>query len=38
MLSRIEQTNDQRALYGSFARNRKKSLETEEGRALLQRS
>ncbi len=31
---RIEQTNDQRALYGSFARNRKKSLETEEGRAL----
>ncbi len=32
---RIEQTNDQRALYGSFARNRKKSLQTEEGRALL---
>ena len=31
---RIEQTNDQRALYGSFARNRKKSLQTEEGRAL----
>ncbi|AGF95730.1 Membrane alanine aminopeptidase N [Methanosarcina mazei Tuc01] len=31
---RIEQTNDQRALYGSFARNRKKSLETEEGRVL----
>jgi aminopeptidase N len=32
---RIEQANDQRALYGSFARNRKKSLETEEGRALM---
>jgi len=31
---RIEQTNDQRALYGSFARNRKKSLQTEGGRAL----
>lgn len=31
---RIEQTNDQRALYGSFARNRKKSLQTEEGRSL----
>ena len=31
---RIEQANDQRALYGSFARNRKKSLQTEEGRAL----
>jgi len=31
---RIEQTNDQRALYGSFARNRKKSLQTEEGRTL----
>jgi aminopeptidase N len=31
---RIEQTNDQRALYGSFARNRKKALQTEEGRAL----
>jgi aminopeptidase N len=31
---RIEQTNDQRALYGSFARNRKKSLQTEEGRVL----
>jgi len=31
---RIEQTNDQRALYGSFARNRKKSLQTEEGRKL----
>jgi aminopeptidase N len=31
---RIEQANDQRALYGSFARNRKKSLQTKEGRAL----
>ncbi|AKB51937.1 Membrane alanine aminopeptidase N [Methanosarcina barkeri str. Wiesmoor] len=31
---RIEQANDQRALYGSFARNRKKSLQTEEGRVL----
>jgi aminopeptidase N len=31
---RIEQTNDQRALYGSFARNRKKSLQTEGGRVL----
>jgi aminopeptidase N len=31
---RIEQGNDQRALYGSFAHNRKKSLQTEEGRAL----
>ncbi|MCQ1535629.1 M1 family metallopeptidase [Methanosarcina sp. KYL-1] len=32
---RIEQTNDQRALFGSFARNRKKSLQTEEGRTFL---
>lgn len=32
---RIEQANDQRALYGSFAMNRKKSLQTEEGRKLL---
>jgi aminopeptidase N len=32
---RIEQANDQRALYGGFAHNRKKSLQTEEGRALL---
>jgi aminopeptidase N len=32
---RIEQANDQRALYGSFASNRKKSLQTEEGRKLL---
>ncbi len=35
---RIEQTNDQRALYGSFARNRKKSLQTEEGRELFAES
>lgn len=35
---RIEQTNDQRALYGSFARNRKKSLQTEEGRDLFAES
>ena len=33
---RIEQSNDQRALYGSFAGNRKKSLQTEEGRKFLQ--
>lgn len=32
---RIEQANDQRALYGSFALNRKKSLQTEQGRKLL---
>ncbi len=32
---RIEQANDQRALYGSFAMNRKKSLQTEQGRQLL---
>ena len=32
---RIEQANDQRALYGRFALNRKKSLQTEEGRAFL---
>ncbi|MDG6249516.1 M1 family metallopeptidase [Methanocalculus sp.] len=32
---RIEQANDQRALYGRFARNRKISLETEEGRVFL---
>lgn len=31
---RIEQANEQRSLYGSFARNRKKSLQTEEGRTL----
>ncbi len=32
---RIEQANDQRALYGSFAANRKRSLQTEKGRKLL---
>jgi aminopeptidase N len=32
---RIEQANDQRALYGSFASNRKRSLQTEKGRKLL---
>jgi len=32
---RIEQSNDQRALYVQFAHNRKKSLETEEGREFL---
>lgn len=35
---RIEQTNDQRALYVQFAHNRKKSLETEEGRTFLKDS
>ncbi|MCC7576363.1 MAG: M1 family metallopeptidase [Methanomethylovorans sp.] len=33
---RIEQANDQRALYGSFALNRKRSLQTEKGRRLLE--
>ncbi len=33
---RVEQANDQRALYGSFAFNRKRSLQTEKGRELLQ--
>ncbi|WP_094227399.1 M1 family metallopeptidase [Methanolobus psychrotolerans] len=33
---RLEQANDQRALYGSFALNRKKSLQTEKGRKLLE--
>lgn len=33
---RIEQANDQRALYGSFASNRKKSLLTKEGRTFLE--
>ncbi|WP_135606340.1 M1 family metallopeptidase [Methanococcoides sp. NM1] len=33
---RIEQANDQRALYGGFGRNRKISLQTESGRELLQ--
>ena len=32
---RIEQANDQRALLGSFAYNRKMSLQTEKGRELL---
>jgi len=32
---RIEQANDQRALYANFARNRKKSLQTEEGRTFM---
>ena len=32
---RIEQANDQRALFASFAFNRKKSLQTEKGRELL---
>ncbi|MDV0446654.1 hypothetical protein MsAg5_05040 [Methanosarcinaceae archaeon Ag5] len=32
---RIEQANDQRALYGTFARNRKYSLQTEEGLEFL---
>jgi aminopeptidase N len=35
---RIEQSNDQRALYVQFAHNRKKSLETEEGRDFLKTS
>jgi aminopeptidase N len=33
---RIQQANDQRALYGRFARNRKISLQTEDGRQYLQ--
>lgn len=32
---RIEQSNDQRALYGGFARNRKLSLQTSEGLEFL---
>jgi aminopeptidase N len=32
---RIEQANDQRALYRRFALNRKKSLQTDEGRAFM---
>ncbi|MEN6610639.1 MAG: M1 family metallopeptidase [Methanoregulaceae archaeon] len=35
---RIEQANDQRALYGRFALNRKKSLQTGEGRTFLQKT
>ncbi|MBA7483190.1 Aminopeptidase N [subsurface metagenome] len=31
----VEQADQQRALYGKFALNRKRSLETEEGRAYL---
>jgi len=32
---RIEQANDQRALYGAFARNRKYSLQTPDGLEFL---
>jgi len=35
---RIDQANDQRALYGRFGRNRKVSLETDEGRLFLKDS
>ena len=35
---RIEQANDQRALYGRFALNRKISLQTEPGRSFLQKT
>jgi len=35
---RLEQTNDQRALYVRFAHNKKKSLQTQEGRQYLQES
>jgi aminopeptidase N len=35
---RIEQANDQRAVFGVFAHNKKKSLLTEEGRKFLQES
>jgi aminopeptidase N len=35
---RIEQANDQRALYGRFALNRKKSLQTEQGRSFLEKT
>jgi aminopeptidase N len=35
---RIEKANDQRALYGRFALNRKKSLQTEQGRSFLQKT
>jgi aminopeptidase N len=35
---RIEQANDQRALYGRFALNRKKSLQTDEGRIFFQKT
>ena len=35
---RLEQTNDQRALYARFAMNKKKSLLTEQGRDFLKKS
>jgi aminopeptidase N len=35
---RIEQANDQRALYGMFALNRKKSLQADNGRAFLEKT
>jgi aminopeptidase N len=35
---RIEQANDQRALYGRFVMNRKKSLQTEQGRSFVQKT
>jgi len=35
---RIEQSNDQRALYRRFAMNRKKSLQTGDGRAFLEKT
>jgi aminopeptidase N len=35
---RIEQANDQRALYGRFALNRKKSLQTDTGREFLKKT
>ncbi|MDY0266633.1 MAG: M1 family metallopeptidase [Methanimicrococcus sp.] len=35
---RIEQANDQRALYGAFARNRKYSLQTADGLEFLKRT
>ncbi|WNY22908.1 hypothetical protein MmiHf6_02000 [Methanimicrococcus hongohii] len=35
---RIEQANDQRALYGAFARNRKYSLQTPEGLEFLKQT
>ena len=35
---RIEQANDQRALYGRFALNRKISLQTDKGRTFLQKN
>ncbi len=35
---RIEQSNDQRSLYARFARNKRKSLMTEEGRVFMERT